>query len=1118
MSRQTTDQLYIDLDYYSPEDYYVYTAEASVVLEGYIQDDYFLADYFQTNGSVATLTADLTEVVGEVKEFDAAFSSAFSQTATGTKILDLTTADIEGGSGLAAAFTNFGLVTMNGVKTAGFDATMASAFTQSVTPRRLAGLSSTLASNFTVSATPSVTRGFGSGLNASASITCVNFRVRPFESDFDTAFTASIDADLTARGLFQADAAFTQSVTAVKTTDTDSTQSAQFTQTVTGTRIQPGSASLSTAFSQTASGARTARVTEQYDSQFTQSASGDRFRGFDATLNSAFTLSATGEDFDFASATLSSQFTQSVSAIITADADSTLNSVASISATPSVTAATWNPKSWIIGVEGDTSNDFRPQATLINNGTIYEVHNRTINDSVANADGFAIVSRDAEDGSVNWDMVYNGPTDSAVVPRLFLDGDELVVAVYSNQPAQSYRGSILRIDSSNGTINSNTSNNTGQIQDYAVDSSGNVYTLALAFYNNGTNTGQTAVVKKFNSSGTQQWAKNVTRVGSAIYFPQSLVLAHSAVFVSFYEGLSGDTFVMKLATTDGSISAQKETNAQFRKMFTDSSGNLYATGPESGGTYIKIAKLDSSLTADWTWRTATEARTGSQEVNAFVADSDGDYYIAMNQDYFGHNIGALRVSESSGTPTIEWQSLLEENTTPTVTEADYWGVVTDESHMYITGYTESSSNAPMTFTNKVRKSDGAAYWSEIDFTTDTSNTGDWTYKTSSDISLSTGTSPIDSTSSLSVGTWTGSGNTAAVFTTTDTIDHYQWVYGVFGFALNGAEFGISVTGTRVFSLTKTLDSSTTLTAAPTSQLAGSATLSASATMTVTGSRTRTLDATQLDSQTTLSADGVRLLDAIVNLSSAFTQTVDGARTRDFDATFDSSATLSGLVGVIKPLSATLGTAFTATLTADITARGDFQADARFTISTDAVKTTDITEQYDTETTLSVDTLKIVGFEASLSTAFTQTATAEVIRAVGADFSSAFTQTATTTDSRIARITETLASEATLTADNLRLRFFDSALDTETTLSIEPSKIVGADSTLNSEFTATFIAGVRVDLTLELTGFFTKLSAGKVINFDPFRTLTVYQENRLVQVLPENRTITVDQETRVNTLI
>jgi hypothetical protein len=87
MSRQTTDQLYIDLEYYQPEEYLVYIAEARVDSGFYIDSGYIDDDYYEGQSIFASLTCDLTLVVGEVKEFEADLTAEFISVQAPEKIV-----------------------------------------------------------------------------------------------------------------------------------------------------------------------------------------------------------------------------------------------------------------------------------------------------------------------------------------------------------------------------------------------------------------------------------------------------------------------------------------------------------------------------------------------------------------------------------------------------------------------------------------------------------------------------------------------------------------------------------------------------------------------------------------------------------------------------------------------------------------------------------------------------------------------------------------------------------------------------------------------------------------------------------------------------------------------
>lgn len=84
MSRQSTDGLYIELGYLTPEEYYAYVAEAEARLGYYyIEAGYIDADYYDDSpGGAFSISCELTELIGEVKEFNASLTVTATQDAS----------------------------------------------------------------------------------------------------------------------------------------------------------------------------------------------------------------------------------------------------------------------------------------------------------------------------------------------------------------------------------------------------------------------------------------------------------------------------------------------------------------------------------------------------------------------------------------------------------------------------------------------------------------------------------------------------------------------------------------------------------------------------------------------------------------------------------------------------------------------------------------------------------------------------------------------------------------------------------------------------------------------------------------------------------------------------
>lgn len=199
MSRQATDQLYIDLEYFTPEEYFVYVAEGEIYIGNfYIEPDYIEANYYADSpGGVFSLACDLTQAVGEVKEFEAALS---------------TTATVN--------------ATVGVIKQASIAIT--SAFTPTMTVNAIRFVDCLMANTFSLSADTEVITSNESLLEFFAALNAQNDRKRAY----DTALSASFDAAIETARTRDAESSLAVSASiacdATRTRDTSSTLNASF--------------------------------------------------------------------------------------------------------------------------------------------------------------------------------------------------------------------------------------------------------------------------------------------------------------------------------------------------------------------------------------------------------------------------------------------------------------------------------------------------------------------------------------------------------------------------------------------------------------------------------------------------------------------------------------------------------------------------------------------------------------------------------------------------------------------------------------------------------------------------------------------------------------------------
>lgn len=236
MSYEQTDQdqLYIEDGYFTPDGYYVYIALAKVDLTPYIDEGYIEANYYEYYGGFATLTAELTEVVGQLKEAEAQLSStasinavasvtrtvasAVSAQVTQTAIASRTQ---QGASAVSAQ----ALQTTVAVKTVSADINAGALFTPNITVVAVKNMTAVIDCVATISADTQATKVFNITLS--------------------TIVTQSLQGVLTADAQSSIASAFTSTANTDVVKEYSSNQSSEFTQTVSIDKLKRASAGLS---------------------------------------------------------------------------------------------------------------------------------------------------------------------------------------------------------------------------------------------------------------------------------------------------------------------------------------------------------------------------------------------------------------------------------------------------------------------------------------------------------------------------------------------------------------------------------------------------------------------------------------------------------------------------------------------------------------------------------------------------------------------------------------------------------------------------------------------------------------------------------------------------------
>lgn len=114
-----------------------------------------------------------------------------------------------------------------------------------------------------------------------------------------------------------------------------------------------------------------------------------------------------------------------------------------------------------------------------------------------------------------------------------------------------------------------------------------------------------------------------------------------------------------------------------------------------------------------------------------------------------------------------------------------------------------------------------------------------------------------------------------------------------------------------------------------------------------------------------------------------------------------------------------------------------------------------------------------------------------------------------------RATADLTTTSTLTVTIGSIEQFAALVMSAGTMTITAQKTTGIIQTVSAVSTVSCEIKHYKGIILNLSAFNTQVSVGTVINIDPYLTLIIDPESRAVFILPENREITIESETRVN---
>jgi hypothetical protein len=256
------------------------------------------------------------------------------------------------------------------------------------------------------------------------------------------------------------------------------------------------------------------------------------------------------------------------------------------------------------------------------------------------------------------------------------------------------------------------------------------------------------------------------------------------------------------------------------------------------------------------------------------------------------------------------------------------------------------------------------------------------------------------------------------------------------------------------------------------------------------------------------------INTVCGLSAVSGYVLDNNVVAEVDTDLDVTATITYGFVIDTASDSDLTAVISATFDQESSLDSEFAlaADASFLVNFDA----EITAR--TELYLDFDLIPPVRFNADLiaeTTVFVQPGSIEQFTA---DIQSGFTVETQAFIKEPVRADIDLVSISSLTAVTGFIRQVDAGLSVETETSTVAQVIADIESQLLSDSDLDINVSRTVGIDADLPVIASQLSVGDIIHIDPFYQIKVEQETRQATVLPENRLILVEQETRLNIIL
>jgi hypothetical protein len=964
MTRQVTDNLYIDLEYFTPEEYYTYEAEATASASASAE---LSVDIGVIKQGVSTQNSEFSFLgtISHIEGVDIVLSNFASFTLTPSVTREVATS-------IDSAFTAVAITVAGNLQNA--SASFVSEFAQTTDIDHLVGASSAQSSSATLSVDAVANRSAAITLDTIGNLDAQAARTRDYSSDLASAFTVTalsnsilefdafleyeipdlfVDAVITAEGVIDAGALFSPNIVAdafknhtailettasltidaEKTASAVSAQTSVFTQAALASKLVEAASTPTSAFAQTVAVSRTRPGSASFSSACTLSAQGirpSRIITSSAFVGDAYSeLEITNEQAKFGGKSLKIPATTAVSPSGNGEqlfwTGSAFKVIQTGTTWTSTDGLTWTTASNNLSLFPDPSSlVFQNNQFLIKSGSTIAYANST-------GTSFSTTTL-ADTGFIDYyDRIdfFNG---FYYVPhrRFTTPSTNDVIGFYRSASLTSPSWSEVNIVAMNELIG-------GGVQINTIASSGSTLAMQIkagdnsnySIYRSTNGTTWSNAVPPTTDSVELTFANNlwVLNTATAIWTSSDLItwtsqsISITGLINKIYYLNNKWIVVTTYALYSGS--ALNSLSAVIVKDFNESFEFFPAFGDSK---YIVLSNDEVLYSTDAvTWSAdALEGVTGLAGYIEYTGSSDINSFNSIDFWVYNDNTNGnfTRIfTRASG--LSNFRIILNSNTLQVFVTDGTNGRSISTGNILPLGWShirfvQDGANASL-YSGGTRRATSTTW---LSFSTDTFYIGGVSATKPlyiDEFLISDSILTPTSTTSYTVPTvpWTNSSTVDALFHYDTSFDDDAATTDRFGAAVLSTAFTVAATGTEIVSL--------------------SAALASSASQSATAEIVKDVSASLASQGFVVTVAGY-LQDDVADLSASFTATINGSATLVADTSVSAESTLSALAGRVQSADASVSAQF------DVTAQGDRARLAQSTLasefaqSTDAVKT------------------------------------------------------------------------------------------------------------------------------------------------------------------------------------